>query len=51
LHIQNFSYSHACHLALAAQVKDLQAGNETLMREMKRILGETTPETVGLSRE
>ncbi len=33
------------------QIKDLQAGNETLMREMKRILGETTPEMVGLSRE
>jgi len=33
------------------QVKDLQAGNETLAREMKRILGDTTPETVGLTRE
>ena len=33
------------------QVRELQAGTDTLMREMKRILGDTTPETVGLSSE
>lgn len=40
-----------CVCYTRAQVQELQAGNETLMREMKRVLGETTPEVVGLSRE
>ena len=39
----------ACLLPPAPQVSELKSNNEALLRDMKRIMGDTTPEMVGMT--